>query len=130
PAGPSGDFDRDGRLDLFLINWFPGNHSRLLRNSGATRQWLQVRVTGQSFNRMGIGSQVRIYPKGKLGDAAALLGFQEIGTGYGCASGQPAIAHCGLGDVTDVDLRIRLPDGNVIDRPGVKAGQLLTVEKP
>ena len=31
PAGPSGDFDGDGRLDLFLINWFAGNHSRLLR---------------------------------------------------------------------------------------------------
>ncbi|MEK6235578.1 MAG: VCBS repeat-containing protein, partial [Planctomycetales bacterium] len=29
PAGPSGDFDDDGRVDLFLINWFRGNRCRL-----------------------------------------------------------------------------------------------------
>jgi enediyne biosynthesis protein E4 len=130
PAGPSGDFDRDGRLDLFLINWFPNNHSRLLRNAGSTRNWLQVRVTGKTFNRMGIGAQVRVYPKGKLGNATALLALQEIGTGYGYASGQPAIAHFGLGDEKEVDLRIRTPDGKTVDRPGVKGGQLHTVDQP
>ena len=31
--------------------------------------------------------------------------------GYGYASGQPSIAHFGLGDATEVDLVIRTPDG-------------------
>jgi hypothetical protein len=130
PAGPSADYDGDGRLDLFLINWFAGNHSRLLHNTSAQRQWLQVRVAGHSTNREGIGAQIRVYPKSKLGDAASLLGFQEIGTGYGYASGQPAVAHFGLGDVGEVDLRIRLPDGKVVDQAGVKAGQLFTLDPP
>jgi hypothetical protein len=130
PAGPSADYDRDGRLDLFLINWFPNNHSRLLRNASAPRHWLQVRIAGQSTNREGIGAQVRIFRKGHSGEAAALLGFQEIGTGYGYASGQPAVAHFGLGEVGEVDVRIRLPHGPTIERAGVKAGQLLTIEQP
>jgi len=101
-----------------------------LRNASAPRPWLQVRIAGRSTNRAGLGAQVRVYRKGKLGDAASLLGFQEIGTGFGSASGQPAVAHFGLGEVGEVDLRIRLPDGKTVDRAGVKAGQLCTLEQP
>ena len=33
PCGVAfGDLNNDGRLDLILINWFRGNHTRLLRN--------------------------------------------------------------------------------------------------
>lgn len=32
PAGPTADYDADGRLDLLLVNWFAGNHTRLLHN--------------------------------------------------------------------------------------------------
>jgi enediyne biosynthesis protein E4 len=128
PAGPSGDVDGDGRLDLFLINWFTGNHSRLLRNeSAAQNQWLNVRVVGKRMNRMGIGAQIHIYATGKLGDAGALLGFQEITTGYGYASGQPAIAHFGLGTTNKVDVRITLPSRTTIDRRDIPSNQLLSI---
>lgn len=130
PAGPSGDFDNDGRLDLFLINWFTGNHSRLLRNDAAPRGWLDVRVKGRTFNAMGIGAQIRVYASGKIGDAAHLLGLQEISTGFGYASGQPALCHFGLGGVEQVDLEVKLPNGKLVKRPNVKAGQLLTVDEP
>lgn len=60
PAGPSGDYDNDGRFDLFLINWFQGNHCRLLHNESAKRNWLQVQVVGKRMNRMGIGCQVNV----------------------------------------------------------------------
>ena len=131
PAGPTGDLDGDGRLDLFLVNWFAGNHSRLLRNeSPATNGWLNVRVAGTRMNRMGIGAKVHIFPAGKLGDTASLLGYQEITTGYGYASGQPAIAHFGLGAADRVDARITFPDGKVLDQPGVARHQLLTIQEP
>lgn len=130
PAGPSGDFDQDGRLDLFLINWFAGNHSRLLRNESAPRDWLDVRVTGSKVNRMGIGAQVRVYRAGKMGQASELLGMQEIGTGYGYASGQPSVCHFGLGNEKTVDVEAHLPNGAVIKRAGVTADQLLTLQEP
>ena len=130
PAGPSGDFDNDGKIDLFLINWFPGNHSRLLQNaSSGENRWLNVRVEGKRMNRMGIGAQVHVYSAGKLGDGKTLLGFQEITTGYGYASGQLAIAHFGLGSAAKVDVRVTLPDRSVLEQRDAAANQLLTIQE-
>lgn len=126
PAGPSGDYDKDGRLDLFLINWFQGNHCRLLHNESPKRHWLDVQVVGKKGNRMGIGAQVKLYKAGQLGKAAALLGYQEVSTGYGYASGQPAVCHFGLGDVTSVDVAVTWR-GKTIRRENVKADQTLVI---
>ncbi|MFQ5732093.1 MAG: CRTAC1 family protein [Planctomycetaceae bacterium] len=129
PAGPSGDYDGDGRVDLFLINWFRGNHCRLLHNESRRRHWLTVKVTGKTFNRMGIGSQVRVYPAGMLGNGRSLLGFQELSTGYGYAGGQPAVCHFGLGDVKTVDLDVRFPNGRRMQLKDVEADRMLTVHE-
>ncbi|MGE3807195.1 MAG: CRTAC1 family protein [Gemmataceae bacterium] len=129
PAGPSGDYDNDGRVDLFLINWFQGNHSRLLHNESGKNHWLDVQVTGKKMNRMGIGAQVKVYRAGQLGKPEALLGFNEISTGYGYASGQPAQVHFGLGDVDKVDVAVKLPDGTLLKQEGVAADQKLVVEE-
>jgi hypothetical protein len=124
PAGPSADFDGDGRLDLLLVNWFAGNHTRLLRNVASPRNWLDVRVVGKTVNRDGIGSRIEV----RSGDK--LLGVQEIATGFGYASGQMPIAHFGLGDVAAIDVTIMLPGGTKpILRRGVKANQRLIVNE-
>jgi hypothetical protein len=130
PAGPSGDYDNDGRIDLFLINWFQGNHSRLLRNVSEPRHWLDVQVVGKKMNRMGIGAQVRVYREGQIGKPDGLLGFQEVNTGYGYASGQPAYCHFGLGDIAKVDVEVKLPSGQVLTQKGMAADQRLKVEEP
>jgi enediyne biosynthesis protein E4 len=129
PAGPSGDYDGDGRLDLFLINWFQGNHCRLLHNESPKRRWLDVRVVGKAVNRMGIGAQVRIYKAGELGKAEALLGFQEMNIGSGYASGQPAVCHFGLGDEKSVDVRVTLPNGKVLEKAKAGADRTLVIEE-
>lgn len=128
PAGPSGDYDNDGRIDLFLINWFQGNHSRLLHNTSAPRNWLDVQVVGKKMNRMGIGAQVKVFPVLQVRPAESLLGFQEISTGYGYASGQPAIAHFGLGEHPRVAVEIKFPSGKTIMRDSV-ANKRLVVEE-
>ena len=124
------DFDNDGRLDLFLINWFSGNHCRLMRNMSEPRNWLDIQIIGRTFNRMGIGSQIKVFKAGQLGNNESLLGFQEITTAYGYASGQPAIAHFGLGDAPAVDLHISLPNGQSIKRRNVSAKQRLVIDQP
>jgi hypothetical protein len=130
-AGPVGDFDGDGRIDIFLGNWWPQKPSKLYLNRNRSRHWLRVRVVGRTANRMGIGAKVRVYPAGELGRRDRLLGFVEIGTGFGFCSGQEAVAHFGLGERTLCDVEITLPHGRgVICRRNVEADQSLIVREP
>ena len=124
-AAPSCDYDRDGRIDLFLANWWVDSRSLLLRNETKSGHWLQVTVNGaKGINRMGIGAVVRVYPSGKLGQADALLRHVEIAAGYGYSSGQEAIAHVGLGELASCDVQVVLPHGKgKIERKGVQADQ-------
>jgi hypothetical protein len=128
--GPSADFDNDGRLDLFLASWWPEARSLLLKNETPGGNWLRVRVEAAGgVNRMGIGSTVRVYPAGKHGDAAALLGVREIASGYGYASGQPAEAHFGLGGADSVDVQVVFPHGKgSLTRKGIRANQTISVK--
>jgi hypothetical protein len=131
-AGPSADFDRDGRLDIVLLNWWTEDRSQLLRNETPGGNWLDVQVEGtKGVNRMGIGSKVKIFPAGKLGDMASLLGYREIAIGYGYCSGQEAIAHFGLGKTESVDVEVVLPHGKgTFSQKGLKANQRVTLKQP
>jgi enediyne biosynthesis protein E4 len=131
-AAPSADYDRDGRLDLVLVNWWEESRSLLLRNETPGGNWLDVRVEGKgSVNRMGVGAKVSVYPAGKLGQAGEMLGRREIAIGYGWCSGQEAVAHFGLGGVAAVDVEVLLPHGKgKVVRKGVKANQRITVSGP
>jgi hypothetical protein len=128
--GPSADYDRDGRLDLLLPNWWIESRSLLLRNETPGGNWLDVRVEGtKGVNRMGIGSKIKLYPAGKLGDVMKLVGCREIAIGYGYCSGQEAIAHFGLGALDRVDIEVTLPHGKgTITRKNVAANQRLTLK--
>ena len=129
PAAPTLDFDRDGRLDLFGVEWVPSRDSLLYRNVSRAGNYLQVAVRpADGTNAMGIGARIEVYESGRLGEAAALVGRGEIATGYGYSSGQEAVAHFGLADREQVDLRVVLPHGgSVIERAGVAANQRLSV---
>jgi hypothetical protein len=129
--GPSCDFDRDGRIDLFLANWWAESPSMLLKNETPSGRWLDVQVEGgQGVNRMGIGSRVEVYPAGQAGQAKALLGVREIATGYGYASSQEAVAHFGLGDRDRVDVVVVLPHGKgTLTQKNIPANQRITMKQ-
>jgi hypothetical protein len=127
--GPTCDRNRDGKLDMFLPNWWPQAKSLLLANETPGGHWLQIALEGDNgVNRRGIGSRVLVYPPRKLGDSAALLAAREIAVGFGYASGQEAIAHFGLGDLTECDVEVILPHGKGrMERRGIKADQRLVM---
>ncbi|MCI0416522.1 CRTAC1 family protein [bacterium] len=95
PSGPTADFNGDGKLDIFLVNWFRGNTSHLLNNRTRTGNWLRVKAP--------IGSKIKLFSSGKL------MGYQQLYIGYGYASGQVPICHFGVGNLNRVDLEITVP---------------------
>ncbi len=125
--GPVADFDRDGRVDLFLPSWFEPVPNRLFRNTTQGGHWLTVRIAGSgTANTQGIGAIVRAYTAGHLGEPSHLLGRADIAVGTGYASGEEALAHFGLGPATRCDLRIqRLTQ--TIDRTNLEVDQFVTV---
>ena len=131
PAGPVADFDGDGRPDVFLASWFPQIPSKLFLNRSKANHWLRVRVVGRKINRMGIGAKVRIYPAGKIGQAQHIIGYREIGTGFGFCTGQEAVAHFGLGNLTTCDVEVILTANRpTIVKRNVKADQILVIGEP
>ncbi|MDB5336906.1 MAG: hypothetical protein JWN70_2525 [Planctomycetaceae bacterium] len=128
--GPTGDFDNDGRLDMFLPSWWPERRSLLLHNETRGGNWLQVQLQGPvGVNAMGIGARLNVYPAGQFGNRAALLGCREMATGYGYASAQPAISHFGLGGIERVDLEIIWPHGKGrMERRDVTVNQRLNLK--
>jgi hypothetical protein len=131
PAAPTVDFDRDGRLDVFAVEWEPSRDSLLFRNVSRSGNYLEVAVRASrttTINAMGIGARVELYEPGQLGNRDALVGRGEIATGYGYSSGQEAVVHLGLADRQRVDLRVVLPHGGaVIERYGVPPDQRLVI---
>jgi enediyne biosynthesis protein E4 len=122
---PTADFDRDGRLDIFLANWFAESPSMLLRNETEKKSWLQVKLTGRApLNRMAIGCKAKLYEAGKAGEASSLIGSREISVGFGYASGHEAVAHFGLGTRKSCDLVIEFPHGlGQVTHRNVKSNQ-------
>ncbi len=129
--GPSGDYDRDGKLDFFLASWWPEADSLLLHNETPGGHWLEVALECQGdVNRQGIGSMVRIYAAGNTGDAKSLLGSGEIMPGYGYVSSHAADVHFGLGPADKVDVEVTLPHGRgKITKTSVKADQHLVIQQ-
>ena len=73
---------------------------------------------------------MRIGAKITLCDArGARLGFQEIATDYGYASGQPALAYFGLGKTETVNIEVQFADGKKLVQKNVPANQRLLIEE-
>lgn len=128
--GPCADYDNDGKLDMFLPNWWLESRSLLLHNETPSGNWLQLQVEGsKGVNRMGVGARLKLYRAGKSGDAGSLLGCRDVSVGFGYASGQAPITHFGLGKEERVDVEIILPHGKgIVMRNGVAANQRLLVK--
>ncbi len=106
-AGPTADIDRDGRLDVLLVEWEPTLPSVMLRNETASGNWLEVSVSGSGQ----VGTQVWVWDAGGLDDSTQLLGMREIVVSQGYTSGNLLVAHFGLGSHDVVDVRIVSPGG-------------------
>ncbi len=101
------DFNRDGLLDLVVVNRH--TPAQLWRNvtpdAGA---WAALRLQQPGANRDGIGAWVEV----RRGEA---ITRREVTVGGGHASGQLGWLHFGLGDAAAAEVRVIWPDGQTDD---------------
>ncbi|MGB8361943.1 MAG: CRTAC1 family protein, partial [Acidimicrobiia bacterium] len=117
-AAPSTDYDRDGRLDVFMVEWYPSLPSILLRNETPSGHWLEISVDAD--HGYGIGWRVEVR------DGDELIGAREIAVTQGYSAGVLPVAHFGLGTLDEVDVRLVPSDGSgAIDLTDVTANQHL-----
>lgn len=102
-AAPTADFDRDGRLDVFLVEWEPALPSLMMRNNTEAGNWLQVSIGPE--HGFGLGWRVDVF------DGDRLIGSREITVTQGYSSGVSPIAHFGLGEVESADVILTPPGG-------------------
>jgi len=118
----AGDFDGDGYLDLYVVNWFDTN--QLLRNGlpSVGNHWLHIDLVGTDSNNSAIGARVRIVAGGKAQ-------IREVQGGNGIYSQDSPTVEFGLGlSTTTVDsLQVFWPSGNVTDSLVVAADQTIQI---
>jgi enediyne biosynthesis protein E4 len=115
-----GDFDNDGNIDVLVINM--NDRPSLFRNEGGTQNhWITMRLKGTRSNRDAIGARVEILTGGKTQVA-------EVRSGGSYLSNNDVRIHFGLGSASRVErIRIRWPNGNTEELPGVSADQFISV---
>jgi enediyne biosynthesis protein E4 len=84
------DYDRDGDLDLLVINH--AGAPKLFRNDSGAGNWLQIRVQGTVSNRDGRGAKVRVQV-----DADGPWLVREVGVGSHFLGEGELVQHFGLG---------------------------------
>ena len=117
-----GDYDRDGDLDILLIN--NEGPARLLRNDGGNRNhWLTIRTVGTKANRDGIGAVVRV-------ESASGVQMQTVHSGSSYCSQSDLALTFGLGpDTTVKSIDVVWPSGTKDRVTGVAANQFVRVQE-
>jgi hypothetical protein len=117
-----GDYDRDGDLDILLIN--NQGPARLLRNDGGNKNhWLTIRTVGTKANRDGIGAVVRV-------ESASGVQTQTVHSGSSYCSQSDLALTFGLGpDTTVKSVDVVWPSGTKDRVTGVAANQFVRLQE-
>lgn len=120
-AAASGDFDRDGDLDLVVGNWKEG--VSLYRNNGDAGKRLLIELKGTTSNRMGVGSKVRV-------ESAEGVQVRELTSTRGYLTTDEPVAQFSFREVERVDaVTVEWPNGIVQRIEGLETGYRYRIEE-
>lgn len=120
------DFDRDGRVDVYVVN--QGELPALYRNVTplGRRHWLEIDTVGTTSNRDGCGARVIV----TLSRTEKLMRYVHCGS-TGFASGSDPTLHFGLGTAAIAPrVSIAWPSGVRQTLLGVPADRTIVVTEP
>ena len=118
-----GDYDNDGDIDIYIAN-LDSQGMFLRNNKGNQNNWLILNLVGQSSNKDGIGSRIKLFAGGKVQTAQ-----KKSTTGY--LSQNDSRIHFGLmkNDIVE-RIEIKWPLGKLQVLENIKANQILTINEP
>ncbi|MDO8141493.1 MAG: CRTAC1 family protein, partial [Candidatus Brocadiales bacterium] len=98
-----GDYDNDGDMDLYLVNY--GEPNVLYQNNGNNNHWIIIKLVGATSNKAGIGARIKVI----TGTGTQI---REVDGGSGFCSQDSLWVHFGLGSAETIDtLEIKWPGG-------------------
>lgn len=112
-AGAYGDFDRDGAVDFYVVNYDQPAalyHNNNVHNNNVGANWLTVRLAGVLSNRDALGAKVRLTTIDQSGVGQTQV--RQIQSGGSLGAGNDIAAYFGLGNAAMVErLEIDWPSG-------------------
>jgi hypothetical protein len=115
------DLDRDGRLDLVVVN--RRAPMELWRNvTDDAGNWLAVALSQPGPNRHGVGAWIELRAGGRTA-------WREVTVGGGHGGGQAGPQHFGLGAASGARVRAHWPDGAVSDWIAARANRTVTLAR-
>ncbi len=100
------DFNRDGHMDLLVVNRGDQEGVQLLQNAKTTNNWIAMKLIGIESNHQAIGATITLL------DELGMTHYKEVIAGQSWESQSSSILHFGLGEATSIDsLSIQWPSG-------------------
>ena len=126
-AGAFFDYDRDGRIDVFIAR--KRDYNLLFRNeTDSYNGWLRIHLRGVKGDAGGVGAKVWVYDAGHAGEQEHLLGYQQAINSRAYIVQHSPILHFGLGNAQTVDVRVEFPDGKITERRGVSSKETIRID--